>query len=307
MAKRKAATFGQDLMRVKHTLVGGGGGGMSKTNVRPGGGGNEAGRVLNEKYTGGDAWGSSGEGSSGTSIFDPVLCELSYRWFCPHGGLILDPFAGGSVRGIVASKLGRRYFGCELRAEQVEANRDQSARICEEPLPVWHCGDSRDIVSHAAGVEADFLFSCPPYADLEVYSDDPKDLSTLAYEDFREAYFQIVAESAKLLKNDRFACFVIGEVRGKNGNYYGFVPDTIEAFRRAGMAFYNEAILVTSVGSLPIRAGRQFDAARKFGKTHQNVLVFIKGNAKRATEAIGPVEFGEIQDEAAIGEVDANE
>ena len=211
------------------------------------------------------------------------------------------------MRGIVASKLGRRYFGCELRAEQVEANRDQSARICEEPLPVWHCGDSRDIVSHAAGVEADFLFSCPPYADLEVYSDDPKDLSTLAYEDFREAYFQIVAESAKLLKNDRFACFVIGEVRGKNGNYYGFVPDTIEAFRRAGMAFYNEAILVTSVGSLPIRAGRQFDAARKFGKTHQNVLVFIKGNAKRATEAIGPVEFGEIQDEAAIGEVDANE
>ena len=31
---------------------------------------------------------------SGTSIFDPVLCELVYRWFCPAGGAVLDPFAG---------------------------------------------------------------------------------------------------------------------------------------------------------------------------------------------------------------------
>ena len=52
---------------------------------------------------------------TGTSIFDPVLCEIAYRWFSPVGGLILDPFAGGSVRGIVASKLGRQYIGHELR------------------------------------------------------------------------------------------------------------------------------------------------------------------------------------------------
>jgi hypothetical protein len=42
--------------------------------------------------------------STCTSIFDPVLCEIAYRWFCPSGGTVLDPFAGGSVRGIVASK-----------------------------------------------------------------------------------------------------------------------------------------------------------------------------------------------------------
>jgi len=64
---------------------------------------------------------------SDTSIFDPVLCEIAYRWFSPVGGLILDPFAGGSVRGIVASKLGRQYIGHELRQEQVDANRDMSA------------------------------------------------------------------------------------------------------------------------------------------------------------------------------------
>ena len=46
------------------------------------------------------------QGTIGTSIFDPVLCELTYRWWCPKDGVVLDPFAGGSVRGVVAAWLG---------------------------------------------------------------------------------------------------------------------------------------------------------------------------------------------------------
>lgn len=66
------------------------------------------------------------EEMNGTSIFDPVMCEIAYRWFCPVGGVAVDPFAGGSVRGIVAAKLGIQYVGVELRPEQVEANRVQA-------------------------------------------------------------------------------------------------------------------------------------------------------------------------------------
>ena len=41
---------------------------------------------------------------SDTSIFDPVLCEVIYHWFTKSKwSKILDPFAGGSVRGIVAA------------------------------------------------------------------------------------------------------------------------------------------------------------------------------------------------------------
>ena len=59
-----------------------------------------------------------------------------------------------------------------------------------------------------------------------------------------------------------------------------------EALEAAGARYYNEAILVTAVGSLPIRVGKQFRSGRKLGKTHQNVLVFCKGDPKRATQAI---------------------
>lgn len=45
---------------------------------------------------------SNGKSLTGTSIFDPILCEILINWFCPKGGKILDPFAGGSVRGLVS-------------------------------------------------------------------------------------------------------------------------------------------------------------------------------------------------------------
>ena len=279
MGKRKAATFGQDLMRGEHTV---GGGKAIKT----------VGTTdwMRDKGLSGGCSDSDGAVASGTSIFDPVLCELAYSWFSPPGGTVLDPFAGGSVRGIVASRLGRQYIGVELREEQVQANRAQGDELCPDLPPVWHTGDSRNIDRICADVEADFVFSCPPYADLEVYSDHPKDLSTLKYEDFRPAYFEIIAKACSRLKQDRFACFVVGDVRDKRGNYYNFVGDTVEAFRAAGLHYYNEAILVTSVGSLPIRVGRQFASGRKLGKTHQNVLVFVKGDGAKATKACGVVE-----------------
>lgn len=275
---------------------------MAKVNSRPGGGGGIWGHAGPSDFYAKDkkvnktaqTFGTEGNASeqSGTSIFDPVLCELAYIWFSPVGGIVLDPFAGGSVRGIVASKLGRQYIGHELRQEQVDANRVQGSKICVDELmpPAWICGDSRTIDSTCKDVQADMVFSCPPYADLEVYSDDTKDLSTLGYEEFKNAYFEIIKKTCALLKNDRFACFVVGEVRNKKGNYYNFVGDTVQAFKEAGLNYYNEAILVTAVGSLPIRVGKQFSSGRKLGKTHQNILVFVKGDGKKAAQACGEVE-----------------
>lgn len=225
---------------------------------------------------------------SGTSIFDPVLCELAYRWFCPPAGLILDPFAGGSVRGVVASKLGRKYTGIDLSTRQIAENRRQAADICTDPIPEWIEGDSA-AVEHKA---CDFVFSCPPYGDLEQYSEDPRDLSAMTWDGFLESYRGIIAGCVAALKPDRFACFVVGDLRDKRGLYRNLPGETVAAFAAAGAALYNSAILVTAVGSLSIRVGRQFAISRKLGTTHQYVQVFIKGDPKKATAAIGEVDFG---------------
>src|SRR5690625_3376786 len=139
MTKRKAATFGQDLMRGEHVVGGSDTGGVlmaapasadpafyDKKRAKEA----ELGRELStaeflaEHYVAPEG---STVAATGTSIFDPVLCEIAYRWFSPPEGVVLDPFAGGSVRGIIASRLGREYVGIELRAEQVEATEGHAA------------------------------------------------------------------------------------------------------------------------------------------------------------------------------------
>lgn len=283
------------------------------------------GRLSNEEYKGGDAWLSGAKKSksngrnlaasfatssaspstlgerygkkpketdgedkaTGTSIFDPVLCELMYRWFAPRKGTILDPFAGGSVRGITAAALGYKYVGIELRPEQVAANREQKDKIVPGSKLVWINGDARDTCDLTMNKSFDFVFTCPPYYNLELYSYNPADLSNAEdYQDFVAAYNAIIGQVSIALKPDRFACYVVGNIRDKDGLYHDLVGDTIKCFESYGMRLYNEAILVTAIGSLPIRINNQFDSYRKMGKTHQNILVFVKGDPRKAAKAV---------------------
>lgn len=233
-------------------------------------------------------------GDSG-SIFDPVLCELAYRWFSPAQGQIVDPFCGGSVRGIVAKALGLRYWGCDLRPEQVAANVAQAEEIFDgyeghsQGLPAmggeelyWACGDSLEMLDGAP--EADFVFSCPPYGDLEKYSSDPADLSNMEWHTFVAAYKRIILRTVGRMKQDSFACFVVGDFRDPKGLHRNFVSTTIDAFEECGARLYNEAILATAVGTAALRVTRQFEAGRKLVKLHQNVLVFCKGDWRKAAE-----------------------
>jgi len=213
-----------------------------------------------------------------TSIFDPVLCELMYRWFCPPGGSILDPFAGECTKGIVAAALGYDYTGIELRQDQVQANIKQAAAAGVAPL--WLCGDSAKLdATLGEDMMYDMVWTSPPYYDLEEYSEDKgKDGSAMArYSLFMSWYENVFKQAVAHLKYRRFLVVKVGEIRDEDGIYHGFVPDNIACFKRLGLHYYNEIILVTAVGSLPIRAGGQFRGGRKIGKTHQNVLVFWKG------------------------------
>ena len=237
------------------------------------------------------------EDYNSTSVFDPVLCEIVYKWFSAPNASIIDPFAGGSVRGIVASKLDRKYTGIDLSSKQIEENIIQAEKICESNIPQWIIGDSADIEIKENNY--DLLFTCPPYFNLERYSDDERDLSNMNYPEFKKKYENIIKKYCALLNDNRFAAILVSEVRDKNsGRYLNFVSDTISAFINAGLAYYNEGILISPVGSLQLRVGRYFPQSRKLGKTHQNLLVFIKGNPEKATKYCGDIEvsFPEVVD-----------
>ena len=241
----------------------------------------------------------------GLSLFDPTLCELVYRWYCPPGGLILDPFAGGPVRGIVAGQLGYRYRGIDLLPEQVEANRRNTAELpwpaCTE-RPTWDCADAAQALTgrKAPGL-ADLLFSCPPYYDLEVYSDQPADLSHMSPDDFDQAHADIIGKAVSRLHPDRFAVWVVGDVRDPDGYPRNLARKTIDAFTAAGARWHDELILVKPAGTAPLRAGTPMRTNRRLTRVHQHALVFlkdhaahdralvfVKGTPRKAAKAVNP-------------------
>lgn len=224
----------------------------------------------------------------GTSVFDPVLAELCQSWFCPGGGSVLDPFAGEATKGIVAGALGLAYIGIEVRPEQVAANQSQWAVIapklagCGACPPEWVLGDAANLSALLPeGATYDLVFTSPPYFDLEQYSSDARDGSAITnYATFMAWYQYVFAQAVDRLKPNRFLVVKVGEIRDSRGRCRNFVGHNIACFESLGLNYYNEAVLLTKAGSLPIRAKKPFTAMRKLGRSHQNVLVFYKGEIK---------------------------
>ena len=221
------------------------------------------------------------------SIFDATLCEKMYEWFCPKEGRVLDPFAGGSVRGIVATEMGFIYNGIDLSDEQIEANKKQSDK------PNWITGDSEWVIDSIYDKTQDFVFTCPPYYDLEKYTDNPADLSNMNADSFDKKYYSILKKAAAKLKDNRFFAVVVSEVREQSvtgnykiGKYKGLVWKTIRACEEAGLHFYNDMILFNSQHQASRVVDTYFERNRKVASVHQNILVFVKGNPDIATEII---------------------
>ena len=235
------------------------------------------------------------------SEFDPYLAELMYRWFSRPGDKILDPFSGGIVRGAVAEILGRQYHGIDLSYTQVKSNYEQNRILLDKYTDIagnanWYDGDAEE-VQDIFPQDFDMVLTCPPYYNLEKYSDSPKDLSNLTtYSDFLYKYARILHKTVTKLKSDSFFVIVVSEVRGSDHNldesyYVGLVPDTINILRGEGLHYYNEIILENNIGSLPIRAPKYFNRSRKIGRHHQNVLVFFKGDISHIEGKFSPVEI----------------
>lgn len=228
--------------------------------------------------------------SKGVSLLDPVMAEIVCRWFGLPKCASFDCFAGDSVFGYVSAKLGNKFTGIELRQEQVDLNNSRVEGMDARYI----CDDGQNVAKHIKANSQDLLFSCPPYFDLEVYSDDPKDASNQdTYEDFIKIIGNAFKAALSCLKQNRFAVIVVGDVRDKKtGFYYDFCGDIKRIFKEAGVSLYNEIILVETGASTALRAGRYMES-RKVAKMHQNILVFYKGDTKDIKQNFPKIEYSE--------------
>ena len=225
--------------------------------------------------------------NNGVSILDPVLAEIANRWFAPDNSNTFDCFAGDTVFGYVSSYLGHNFTGIELRKEQADLNNKR----CKGLKAKYHCDDGRNVCNYLEPGSQDLLFSCPPYFDLEVYSDLENDASNQKdYKSFLKILETAFYNAIKCLKENRFAFIVVGDLRNKNGAYYNFPQMVKDIFLTTDCVLYNEMVLIEPLGTLPQRVGR-YMGTRKIGKCHQNILVFYKGDIKKIKDNFNKIEI----------------
>lgn len=216
---------------------------------------------------------------NGASSFDPVLAEIACQWFTPgEGSAIFDCFAGGVTKGAVACKLGHSFFGTELRPEQVKANNAKARTIGVSPQYVADNGSN--IGDYLGVCTQDLLLSCPPYFNLEVYSDNADDLSNQPdYNTFILKLGQSYQQAIKCLKRNRFAVVVVGDIRDAEGGCYNFPGDVISIFERNGCMLWNDIAIIGNDATVKLRA-RQYMNNRKVARMHQRMLVFYNGRPR---------------------------
>mgnify|MGYP003647753801 FL=1 len=216
------------------------------------------------------------------SVFDPTLTEWVYQWFTKEGDNIYDPFCGGSVRGIVAGKMGRDYTGIDVRQEQLDENIRQS-NLLDIPL-TYKTPYEEDNTNY------DFIFTCPPYWNLEKYSNQEDDISNMKENDFFKEYERILTNAVSKLKPNRFMAMVLGDVRRRGdlkqpkGSYILLPHRTIDILSKLGVFLYNDIVYINH-GNV-VNQQRYMETYRKVGKVHQNLLIFNKGDWKEASKRL---------------------
>ena len=205
------------------------------------------------------------------SVFNPQLAQMILAAYAPMNGKIYDPFGGGGTRGYIATKMGYDYTGVEIREEEYN-------RVLAQ-MKEWNLNFKfilADSVKYRPNESFDFIYTCPPYYDLEVYSDMEEDLSNApSYIEYLNMLQKVLKNCYDVLKKDSFAVFVVGNFRNKKGELEHLNGDLITKAKEVGFKLWDELIWMGASNVALTRCGK-FEKNRKSVRMHEYIIILKK-------------------------------
>lgn len=205
------------------------------------------------------------------SVFNPQLAQMILAAYAPMNGKIYDPFGGGGTRGYIATKMGYDYTGVEIREEEYN-------RVLAQ-MKEWNLNFKfilADSVKYRPNESFDFIYTCPPYYDLEVYSDMEDDLSNApSYMEYLNMLQKVLKNCYDVLKRDSFAVFVVGNFRNKKGELEHLNGDLITKAKEVGFKLWDELIWMGASNVALTRCGK-FEKNRKSVRMHEYIIILKK-------------------------------
>lgn len=205
------------------------------------------------------------------SVFNPHLAQMILSAYCPLNARIYDAFGGGGTRGYIATQMGHKYLGVEIREEEVQRLKEQMKEwgISFEIV----LGDSQTLKPEG---KFNFVFTCPPYYDLELYSNLENDLSNAkTYQDYLKMLKDVMENIYDCLEEDCFAVFVVGNFRNTKGELEHLNGDLIQLGKEIGFKLWDELIWMGASNVALTRCGK-FEVNRKSVRMHEYVVVLKK-------------------------------
>lgn len=212
------------------------------------------------------------------SVFPAPLVEWALQRYAKPGSKVLDAFAGGPPRGVVSGIMGYHYVGLDIREEQITENAKLLHRLkLTKGVSYILCdGTTMEVLKDN---EFDFGITCPPYHDLERYSDLPQDLSNQgSYGQFRAGMCCCADSYFHKLKPGAFLALAVGPFRDKRGELIDFPGHMVTDFREAGFLYWQQIVTVKNFGSAAKRASNAWKGM-KLVPCHEFLLIFRKPEA----------------------------
>jgi DNA modification methylase len=194
------------------------------------------------------------------AVFPVKLADRLIRMFSGPGDLVCDPFAGVGSTLVAAAAAGRRSIGIELNPRFAALAREWAGE--DAGLVV---GDARDLAAHVGAGSVQLTVTSPPYADfiqrsvrdrerthktsrlvarngsrVRRYSDDPRDLGNLPYDEFLQACGAILADLRACTRPGGYAVWIVKDHRlPPERPYVPFHSDLARAGEGAGWLWHD--------------------------------------------------------------------
>ncbi len=200
------------------------------------------------------------------ATFPIALARRCIDLFTHRGELVLDPFVGSGTTLVAARDAERNAVGFDLNQKYVQLCRErldgrEESNGCRQ-IPV--CDDARNIDRYIRPDTVKLILTSPPYANLlnrrrknksrrgdqraneqlgriEQYSQDPRDLGTLALDEYTEEMKAIFERLLPLLKVKGHCVVNVPDMWWEDGRVTIHVS-LIEALREVGYELRNVII-----------------------------------------------------------------